>query len=424
MDNTQLRIAIANAWHDDNKGDCGIIEGIITVLQRLYPQAKFGLVSMFAEHSPSFNNAHRHLQQRFPDLEIAPSPFFSHDTSETETIYQKLAKFLPIPLSLLYLLLPLSTQHPGLRLLKEADLIITPGGQYFSTQKNQFKSLYVIFRLLYPLLIAQRHQIPYLFFSQSFEFYPAERLDNRLTRWVFSQAVAVWAREPLSYQALLQLGVPSTKISLVPDAAFALTPHQSDRVTNLLATHNLNPGQFWVVTLRNWQPEIESFLVEMTKLIEQLFARGLISQIVLVANSQGPTTVEDDRLVTRQLAQNLQGKAIAVIEDDLTPSELAALYSEAQFLIGTRFQSVILALVGGTPVYGISYAGVKVQGLMTMLGMPQLCSSMKNFKADRVIKQIQTVDLASLTKEVAHQVKLLRQQLTDAIDSTIIIDNR
>ena len=384
MNNSQpqiAKIAIANIWHDDNKGDCGIVVGMIEILQHHYPQAEFTLISMFAESSPFFKDAHRHLQQHFPDLKIVPSPFFSHDISETESIYQKLAKLFPIPLSLLYLQFPLFTRQPGLQVLKTADLVITPGGQYLLAKKNQFKSLYVLYRFLYPLLIAQKHNIPYLFFSQSFDFYSPERFDSRLIKSVLNKAIAVFAREPLSYQALLESGVYPNKVKLVPDGAILLKPQKTELVTSLLTKHNLNQNQFWVVTVKNCGCQTESWLKEMAKLIEKLFAQGIISQLVLVANSQGPTIAEDDRLVTRQLAKNSE-RSIVVIEDDLTPNELAAIYGEAQFLIGTRFQSLILALASGTPVYGISYAGFKVEGLMNMLEMSELWSSVAEFEAD------------------------------------------
>ena len=406
-----MRIAIANTWHDDNKGDCGIVVGTISLLQSRYPQAKFTLISMFAQNSPFYSKAHRHLQQLFPKLDVVPSPFFSHDIKEQATVYQKLAKFFPIPLSLLFLQLPSFPRHPGLRAIKEADLVISSGGQYLRASKNQYKSLYVFFRLLYPLLVAQKYNVPYIFFSQSFEFDAARRIDSRLMKSVCDRAVAVWAREPLSYKALQTLGVLPQKIALVPDAAISIVPCKSDRVTDLLTQHNFNSSPFWVVTIKDCQSHTPLLLAEMTQLIKQLFASRMLSQLVLISNSQGPTTTEDDRLVARQLAQNLEGKPVAVIEEDLTPNELAAIYGEAKFAIGTRFQSLILALAASTPVYGISYAGYKVKGLMDMLEMPELYSSVGNLKADRILQQLQTIDLPKLSQEVSQQVKLLQQQL-------------
>ena len=415
-----MQIAITNTWHDDNKGDCGIVVATISLLRSRYPQAKFTLVSMFAQNSPFYSQGHRHLQQLFPELSIVPSPFFSHDTLEQTSAYQKLAKFFPIPQSLLYLKLPLPTQHLGLQALRNADLIVTSGGQYLRGSSNQYKSLYVFYRLLYPLLIAQKYQIPYLFFSQSFEFKAGNRVDNRLIKSVCDRSVAVWAREPLSYQALQTLGVSPPKISLVPDAAIAITPSKSDLVKSLIAQHKLDSSPFWVVTVKDCQSHTASLLAQMTQLIEQLFDRRLLSQLVLISNSHGPTTAENDRLVTQQLARNLGKKSVAVIEADLTPNELAAIYGDAEFAIGTRFQSLILALAEGTPVYGISYAGHKVKGLMTMLGMPELCSSVENLDANMMMQQIEALDFNKLSQEVSRQVELLQQQLTDAIASLTI----
>ena len=409
-----MRIAIANTWHDDNKGDCGIVVGIISLLQSRYPQAKFTLISMFAQNSLLYHRAHRHLQELFPKLDVVPSPFFNHDTQQA-TAYRKVAKFFPIPLSLLFLQLPLSARHPGLQAIKNADLVISSGGQYLRASKNQYKSLYVFFRLLYPLLVARKYGVPYMFFSQSFEFDAASRIDSRLMKSVCDRAIAVWAREPLSYKALQELAVLPQKIALVPDGAISIVPDKSDRVTALLTQHNLNSSSFWVITVKDCQPHTRSLLSQMTQLIEQLLADGTVSQLVLISNSQGPTTTEDDRLVARQLAKKLEGKPIAAIEADLTPNELAAIYGAAEFVIGTRFQSLVLALAARTPVYGISYAGYKVKGLMKMLGMPELYSSVENIEADRIVKQVGALDLPKLKQEVCQQVELHQQQLHKAI---------
>lgn len=416
MKQAQPQITIVNSWHDDNKGDCGIVVGTIAALKHCYPQARFTLVSMFAEDSTFYSQGHRHLQQLFPNLSVVPSPCFSHDIAETPTIYQKAAKFLPIPRSLLFLGLSLGTRSPGLQALTAADLVISSGGQYLRSRENQYKSLYIFYRLFYPLLVAQKYQIPYLFFSQSFEFDDPQRLDSRLMKVMGNRAISVWARESLSKNALQEIGILPEKVKLVPDAGLFVTPHQSDRVISLLERHQLNSARFWAVTVKDCQFDTERLLSELTKAIEQLFAQNKIDRLVLISNSQGPTAVEDDRLVAEKLAQNLRGLPIVEIAEDLTPNELSAIYGRAEFLIGTRFQSLILALAAGTPVYGISYAGFKVLGLMELLAMPELCSSLAYFAADTILEQIEALDLATLSKQIDERVKLLRQQTIAAID--------
>ena len=43
----QSRIVIVNVWHDDNKGDGGICEGLINLLKQSFPEAKLGIVNFY-----------------------------------------------------------------------------------------------------------------------------------------------------------------------------------------------------------------------------------------------------------------------------------------------------------------------------------------------------------------------------------------
>ncbi|MEO0770769.1 MAG: hypothetical protein AAFY72_15335, partial [Cyanobacteria bacterium J06649_4] len=114
--NPQL-IVIVNVWHDDNKGDGGIAEGVLTLVKTHYPEAKLGIVSMFPEGAPAFKSAHRHLTARFENIEVAPSPFAAHDPSQSGGLFRLLNKLWQVPLSFLRLKVPQAFSHPG------ADLI-------------------------------------------------------------------------------------------------------------------------------------------------------------------------------------------------------------------------------------------------------------------------------------------------------------
>jgi polysaccharide pyruvyl transferase WcaK-like protein len=411
----QPRIVLVNVWHDDNKGDGGIAEGALTLLQARWPGAKLGIVSMFPEDSSSFGNAHRHLSKRFSNLEVTPSPFSNHDPSRSGETFRLLQKVWQLPVALARLLIPIKSSHPAAKLIREADLVIANGGQYLFTQeKNYLNSLFTVFRLLYPLLLARSYRVPYLLFSQSFGFHKLNRLDNWLVRSVLSASVGVWAREEISYQALVMLGIPEPLVHLIPDAAFAIQPHETDRVKALVSKYGLVSKNFWVVTVRKWRTYTESFLEEMAELIINALNLGLTQKVVLVAHTQGPSKGENDRIATMSLAELLKNEArVMLIDDDLSPSELAALYGKAQLMIGTRFHSVIFSLIGGTPAYAVSYAGPKTWGIMRMLGLENLCSDMETFSAQEALDQITSADISTIAIELPAKIDNLYQHLKD-----------
>lgn len=69
-----MKIALANYWHDDNKGDCGIIWGMIESILHNYPNARISLISTFSEDDPRYKNSFRHLQRRFHSINVFGSP--------------------------------------------------------------------------------------------------------------------------------------------------------------------------------------------------------------------------------------------------------------------------------------------------------------------------------------------------------------
>lgn len=415
QDTSTIRsIVIVNVWHDDNKGDGGIAEGVLRLIQQQHPQAQIGVVSMFPESAAANQSAHRHLIRSFPEITVVPSPFSSHDPSKSGGLARLFKKSWQVPLSLSRIALAPWLKHPAIQLIAGADLVIANGGQYLFTQKNYINSLFTAYRLLYPLLLARRCQIPYLLFSQSFGFYEQDRFDNQLIRTTLNDAVSTWAREDISYQKLLKLGLSEKKIALVPDAAFVLVPNHTERVQAVLDRHHLETGKFWTITVRQWSTYTEAFLDEMEVLIRAALQAGLIKKIVLVAHTQGPSQGGDDRVPTNALFHRFEGdEAVTMVDDDLTPGELVAFYKEAKLMIGTRFHSVIFALVGGTPAYAVSYAGPKTWGIMKMLGIDHLCSDMSDFVASEALERIKSADLNAIAAELPDKIAQLRQQLQE-----------
>ena len=219
-------------------------------------------------------------------------------------------------------------------------------------------------------------------------------------------------------QKLAHLGIEDVKLSLVPDAAFVLIPNHTSRVDLVLQSHNLHEEKFWAITVRQWSSYTESFLDQIEILINSALQKGLIEKIALVAHTQGPSQGGDDRVPTYTLSERFQtNPAVTVIDDDLTPGELVALYSQAKLMVGTRFHSVIFALVGGTPAYAVSYAGPKTWGIMKMLGIDYLCSDMSDFSASEALERIKEANLEQIAAELPTKISGLQQQLGEQFES-------
>ncbi|MGD1855610.1 MAG: polysaccharide pyruvyl transferase family protein [Leptolyngbyaceae cyanobacterium] len=419
------QIVIVHPWHDDNRGDCAILLGMLNVFYQRWPDATISLVSRFSDSDPAASDAYRHTCQAFPQLKVIPSPLWGYSTARHR--WRPIEMLLSGAYALLCLVAMPTTA--SMEQLAQSDLIVMAGGHLRPVSHNQLKSLYLVFRTFYYLFWAQRWGIPYMLWSQSYDLrgleennpttgqsikpaYSKIRLDARLLAFVLSRAAAVLPREPLSTQALLALNIPD--VVTIADSTFCVGSDAT--APGLLSNYGLANKRYWAITVKQCSPVADSFLKEMAQLIQHVLASSRADQIVLIAQSIGPTPEEDDRRANCQLLEHLTGSVrnqVTTIEDDLSPTQLSVLYRGAQLVVGTRLQSVILALVAGTPAYAIAYTYPKTHGIMTMMEMASLCTTVEAFSAETALAQIDAADLAHLREQIPMRVSKLKQHTLD-----------
>lgn len=419
-----MRIALVNGWHDDNKGDSGIVEATIGLLLARDPDCSISLVSTLTVEQAFFPTAHRHLLLKYPKLQVFPSPFPDHSwTRDKKSIWRILIWSMHMAKALLALCLGIR-RPAGVKAIADAELVISKGGHIFYAKKDSFHEWAQLLKMLYPLIVALRFRRPFLILGQSLGPFQG-RIARRIASYYFGKARGIMVREGLSLETARELGLDMSKVSLVPDLAFFLRPESTPRLKSLLARTGLEAQDFLAVTVRQWPPsfngkepgQISAFILEMAKLIEQLVSAGRFSKIAIVAHAMGPLVIEDDRWPSRQLFGLLErlGDRIVLVEDDLSPGELAALYGAAKVLVGTRFHSVIFALAAGTPAYAISYFGPKAPGIMSMVGMEALCVDIEEFSAEAAMSAISGLD-AGISMEIRHKIDDFRLRFFETID--------
>lgn len=420
-----MKIVLVNGWHDDNKGDCGIVEATISLLKECLPMAKFSLVSTFPSDHPAFNDAHRHLLEKYPELEIIPSALPGYKPGISP--FEMLLAFPRIMMSIICLLIGVKGSNRAVRIISDSDLVISKGGHIFYSRSSSVRGWSSLVTHLYPLIVARRFGVSYVILAQSIG--PFKGFVGRfIAKTVFNGAKTILLRERISYGVAEEIGVDMSKVLVVPDVAFWLQADMSQKVKDLLMKYSLQGMKFWVVTVRTWPPRDVSeaglnenrYLKEMARFISGALETGLTDRIVLVAHAIGPIKIEDDRLPTRQLMKNLEGfrEKINIIDDDLKPAELVALYGSAELLVGTRFHSVIFALAGGTPVIAISYFGPKARGIMKLLDMEDFCIDIEQFTSEEVLKCLKALQVETRVL-IREKVAGLRDQLKQTLQETV-----
>ena len=127
----------------------------------------------------------------------------------------------------------------------------------------------------------------------------------------------------------------------------------------------------------------------------------------------GPVEIENDLSAARQVYDLITHKSeTAIVEKDFSPAQLLNIYEKAYVFVGTRFHSVIFALVAGTPALAISYYGPKSKGIMKMVGLEDFVLDIGNLTFTTLSQRLDLLirQRDALAMRVNEQVRKLREQ--------------
>ena len=127
---------------------------------------------------------------------------------------------------------------------------------------------------------------------------------------------------------------------------------------------------------------IEAF-VNFSKYIE-----GKGYQVVLCAHTLGPGAHENDTLAISEVASQLDKLEIPhvkICDDSLNCKDVMALYSSFDYLVGTRFHSVIFAQNSLVPTIAISYGGNKGVGIMEDISLSEYTIPMDSVSNENLL---------------------------------------
>jgi polysaccharide pyruvyl transferase CsaB len=240
--------------------------------------------------------------------------------------------------------------------LKGCDALVVGGGSLFqdATRMGLTPSYYAAVSYLAKVLGKKVY-----YYAQGIG--PLKRSINRtLTSLSARMADILSVRDSASLFELRNLNVNAKSIHLTADPAFALL---SDRDSLLLReTLEKMPNKpIMGVMLRNW-PGIGDVLGEVAKACEML-AKELDLSIALV-----PMQKSQDLDVCRKLNDIMKTDSF-IIEDDLPPAEMIALFERFSLVLAMRLHALIFAAIAGVPMLGIGY-DPKINAFLAQMGMP------------------------------------------------------
>lgn len=413
MSNSTLKFLIVNGWSDMNRGDSAIVLGIIHLLQLRVPGSAIAVMSEFSDKDPKFEPSYQVIKSSYPDVKIVPAlipyPTGKHRLSKMVDAIVTLIRCLVVwALPWLGHVLFRGTQAEAWDKLTQSDVVISKGGHIFYCSQPSMRALYGFFKHAYPLLLGIRLRKRTALYAQSLGPFQGT-VCQKIVALFFKHLSAISVREAISVHTLRNLGV-TERIHLVPDAAFLLP------VPNLRGSKT-STERLVVITPRQWgfsAPEVFARYIGVLARLTDWLATELGYSVLLVSHTVGPTIEEDDRLAVQHLYKAITSKERVRVIDTmgLDAYEMIKLYSSAQLLIGTRFHSVIFALLTSVPVVAISYFGPKTYGIMKSLELEQFVLDINDLDVAKLKSTIQHVldNQVQIRKEIGARIKKLREE--------------
>jgi polysaccharide pyruvyl transferase WcaK-like protein len=401
-----VQIALVNVSSDSNRGTCALTWASLELLFSAFPQSSIAIVPTAETETPADPPPFRHTTRRYPNVPIL-SPLFDGQGRATLSLICRLGLSLS---ELIYFSRKRRNRNSTLEWIRTSDLVVSVGGLKFGTYGNTLRDdARFVVRLL-PLLAAQKIDVPTASIGSQIGPFNT-RLGGRLFGRFAGKATVIFPRDQMSESEVRQRAAHARCI-VIPDSAFALKLPAVD-VSELLRKCGAGTG---VTTLAlvissalDPQESSDSHVALFSQIAARLVESGLFTQVIIVVQH------DQDRPISRKLAQSLQLDARRVIDDDLDPGQLSSLYGACRMVISSRLHAVILAMLTGVPAISLApEVTFKEHAVLDMLGLRSLCVSTKvgSVNAARLCLDI-AGELDRHSRKVAAAVSAAQEQLAE-----------
>jgi colanic acid/amylovoran biosynthesis protein len=288
-----------------------------------------------------------------------------------------------------------------LKTLKECKVCFVKGGGFIHSY-GKLTDLYTIYYQLFHILLAQSLDKPVYIMPNSFGPFSSPGV-KFLVKTTLRRCKLVTVRESISKKMLEEIGV---KAYLFPDLGFRLRKSQQeyDEIDCLRIKYPLH--ELVALTARPYRfPEssegatkYKEYIDGMATLSKWLFNNNYLP--VFLEHTLSKTTHENDGQAISEIISELNKDEYSLISNkSYTCKDLKAIYSKFNFVIGTRFHSVIFSLSEEIPSIAITYGGNKGQGIMNDLGLADYAIPISEFDA---VKSIDLFKKLKKNKENIH----------------------
>ena len=393
------KIVITNAYTWYNKGDAGILLGVVEALKKIYDNDISVKVLSFTPDEDKKRYCEDDKIENVYSNILNPFPYKHTKVGKLIAIIKLFVKMIYI-----YLLTKISMnkaiqKNETLKVLFESDIIVVCGGGFLGGKK--YDSLIHVFQIYINTLFKK----PVIIMGTSIE--PMKNgIIKKYTNKVLKKVDYIYAREKITYEYLSSF-LDKSKYTLIPDLAFMIEDKQA----------SIKEKKFGI-TVRKWnfpnsdnkKEAMEKYIKSVADMIDYIYDKYKVKFVfvpqVIVKNG-------NDADIAKIIKQRLNKKeALQIVEEDLSPVEIKTLISSLEIFVGTRMHSNIFATSMNVPTVAIAYEK-KTNGIMEMLNLNDYVINIEDITSEILINK---VELAIKNKEeIKENLKIKIQEIRKKI---------
>lgn len=362
------RITITNAYTWYNKGDAGILLGIVNALKKQFgeQQIEINVLSFTPEEDAKRYCMDKNIKNVYSNI-LNPHPYKHTKIGKILAILKLFFRAIYIYLIMKINKNILIKKEKSFKVLSESDIIVVCGGGFLGGKK------YDSLQHLFQIYINTFFGVPVIVMGTSIE--PIKKKSIKyFTEKILKKVNFVYAREVITYE-YLNTFLSKDKFTLIPDMAFML--EEKKQTYQFIEDLRYKKAKIFGITVRKWNfpnlkitaseamcKYIDSVVEMMEKYIEEENAYFVFVPQVTVYNG-------DDTIVAKKIKIKLSEKnkeKFIILEEDLSPVEIKALIGNFDYFIGTRMHSNIFATSTKIPTVAIAYEK-KTNGIMNTVGL-------------------------------------------------------
>ena len=315
-------------------------------------------------------------------------------------------------------------QKRTLDVYKKAKAAFVKGGGFLHSYGGLIET-YKIYFFLYHINLALDMGIPVYVMPNSFGPF-VDKCSRKMVQKCLNKCRIVYSRESVSQKVLKDCC--NVESSLSRDLAMYLEKDTDFDVEKYLTEKGirLQIGRMVGITVRpyrfpgkhNVEELYLNYKAEVCRLILWLNANGyhpLLIEHVYSGNYHERDVICIDDIV-RQVKE--EGCVVDVFSArDLNCRQMKSVYAKMDYLVGTRFHSVIFSLTENVPAIAITYGGNKGDGIMRDIGLSDYAIPIDSLKDGILIDKF--VNLTKNRNNIENCLKVNQKEIAENYDELI-----